>query len=263
MKLLKKSILLFATTLFCMVPFFAASITASAEESVTYYVKYVESAGEWRYQTGSWDDNGYHRELYYLQQSMKDGDILVVDDSGHDLKLELSVRLSNLTVVHSPAAVITAKSIDNVYVINDSICAVNGDVTYAEVYDASAVNFNNNVGTLKILSEKYDDLRATVSVVGALDYVYASGKSYKHFEFYSFAKDSFRLEKGVLTTDASKYSDTAQTTASTATTNASTAASSSEEYDDVPKTGDILFHPLWLVCIAGVCLAGAYKLKKD
>ncbi len=265
MKHLKKSIMLFVAAVFCMIPFFASSLTVQAQESVTYFLKYVDN--DWRYQTGSWDDNGSHRELYYLHQSIKDGDIIVIDDSEHDLKLEVNVRLSNLTVVHSPLAIITAKGIDNVYVINSSTCAINGDVNYAEVYDASACNFNNNLGTLKVLSESHDDLRANVTVLGTLDYVYASGKSYKHFELYNFAKNSFCLSKGVLTTDKSKFSDTPQTTTTPSTsTNTNTGSSSnasSGEYDDVPKTGDVRFNPLWLVMIAGVCLAGAYRLKKN
>lgn len=266
MKQLKKSIMLFAVALFCMVPFFATSMTAHAAEPVTYYLKYVEDKGEWRYQTGTWQDGNSHRELYYMKQDIKDGDLVVVD--GYEpLDLSVDVRLSNLTVVHGSHIVVSAKSFDNVFVINGSTAAVTGDVTYAEVYDASVCNFNSNVGTLKVLSEKEDTLNASVAVIGTVDYLYAGGKNYKHYEFYNFKANTLRVESGALKTDKANYSETAQATTSTnASTNTSAntgSGSSSSEYDDVPKTGDIRFNPLWLVMIAGVCLAGAYRLKKN
>lgn len=257
MKHIKKTIVLFAVALFCTLSFFATSLTAQAAEPVTYYVKYVESINEWRFQTGTWQDNGYHRELYYMQLDIKDGDLLVIN--GHvPFDLTVNVHLNNLTIVHSVDTVVTAKGIDNVYVLNGSTCAINGDVTSADVYEASVCNFNNNVGTLRILSEKEDILKASVAVLGTVDHLYAGGKSYKHYEFYSFAANSLRIENGALKTDKAKYSDTPSATPTTPSK-----PSNSDEYDDVPKTGDIRFNPLWLVCIAGVCLAGAYKLKKN
>lgn len=264
MKHIKKSIIIFAAALFCMLPFFATSMTVQAEEPVTYFVKYVDANNEWRYQTGEWKEGGFHRELYYLQQFIKDGDLIVVDDGSHELKLEVNVRLSNVTIVNSPAAVITAKSFDKVYVLNNSTCAFNGDVEYAELYDAATVNFNNNVGFIDIKSERNDNLSANLSVVGTVDHIRASGKSYMHFEKYSFAANTLRVEKGILKTDKAYYSDTAPATTPAPSTNTNTASgTTSSEYDDVPKTGDIRFNPLWLVMIAGVCLAGAYRLKKN
>lgn len=266
MKQFKKSIMLFAVALFCMIPFFASSITAQAAEPVTYYLKYVDNEGEWRYQTGTWQDGNSHRELYYMKQDIKDGDLVVVDGT-QPLDLSVNVRLNNLTVVHGTNIVIAANSIDNVFVINGSTAAVNGDVTYAEVYDASVCNFNNNVGTLKVLSEKENTLNASVAVVGTVNHLYAGGKDYKHYEFYNFKANTLRVENGALKTDKANYSETAQaattTTPSTSTSTNTGSSSSSSEYDDVPKTGDIRFNPLWLVMIAGVCLAGAYRLKKN
>lgn len=264
MKQFKKSIMLFAVALFCMVPFFAASMTAHAADPVTYYLKYVENEDEWRYQTGTWQDGNSHRELYYMKQDIKDGDLVVVD--GYEpLDLSVNVRLSNLTVVHGSHIVVAAKSFDNVFVINGSTAAITGDVTYAEVYDASVCNFNSNVGTLKVLSEKENTLQASVAVVGTVNHLYAGGKDYKHYEFYSFKANTLRVEKGELKTDKANYSETAQaaTTTTTPSTNTGSSSGSSSEYDDVPKTGDIRFNPLWLLMIAGACLAGAYRLKKN
>lgn len=263
MKQMKKSIMFFAVALFCMVPFFAASMTAQAAEPVTYYLKYVDNEDEWRYQVGTWQDGGSHRELYYMKQDIKDGDLVVVD--GYEpLDLSVDVRLNNLTVVHGSHIVVAAKSFDNVFVINGSTAAVTGDVTYAEVYDASICNFNSNVGTLKVLSEKENELKASVAVVGTANHLYAGGKDYKHFEFYSFAANTLRIENGSLKTDKANYSETPQATTTTTTTpSTGTSSGSSSEYDDVPKTGDARFNPMWFVMIAGVCLAGAYRLKKN
>ena len=63
------------------------SLEVSAEGPVTYSVKYVPASGEWRYQanTSTFDDNAYHRELYYLRQELKAGDAPWQPDS-HQLQ---------------------------------------------------------------------------------------------------------------------------------------------------------------------------------
>ena len=35
-----------------------------------------------------------------------------------------------------------------------------------------------------------------------------------------------------------------------------------QKYDDVPKTADSRFNPLWLVGLAAVCFAGSLGIKK-
>lgn len=272
MKKISKTLVLFSAFVLCLVSLFGPAITAQAEEApVTYCVKYIPDSDEWRYQTGSWVDGNSHRELYYLKQAIKDGDLLVIDGD-HDLLLEVNASLSNLTIVHSTGAVITAKSIDNFYAINGSVSAINGNVTNAEVYDNCIVNFNNSVKTLKMLSEREDILSSSIAVAGTVDHLYAAGKNYKHFEFYSFAANTLRIENGALKTDAANYSQTpaeatvVPTEAPAATTPAATTTTTtttSGEYDDVPKTGDIRFNPLWLVGIAAACLIGSYELKKN
>ena len=46
--------------------------------------------------------------------------------------------------------VITAKGYDNVYVLDGTTAAINGDVSHAYVYGGARVNFNNNVDTLEM-----------------------------------------------------------------------------------------------------------------
>lgn len=257
MKRFKKTIALFAAALCCIIPFWNTSLTANAESATTYYLKYVDASGEWRFQKGTWEEGGYHRELYYMQQDIKDGDLLVIDGY-QPLNLTVDVRLNNLTVVHGNDIVVTAKSIDNVFVINGSTCSVNGNVTNADVYANSVANFNNNVGTLRVLEENDNILHATVAVVGTVNHLYAGGKDYKHYEFYNFEANSLRIVDGALKTDVSKYNTTPS-----ASTPAAPSGGNSGEYDDVPKTADSRFNPLWLIGMAAICMVGAYKLKEE
>ena len=261
MKFMKKTIAFIAMLALCVVPFFSGSITAKAEGATTYSLKYVESLGQWRYQVNSWTDNDNGRELYYMYQSIKDGDIIVISGGHADLTLDLNVKLNNLTTYDCGTIVVNSKGIDNVYILTQSTVAINGDVTYAEVYGYSYVNFNNNVGTLKILSEKEDLLRANVNVIGTVNYLYGAGMNYKHYELYNFQAGSLSIENGAVKADASKYSSTPVATPAPAPS--TPAAGTSGEYDDVPKTADMSFNPLWLVGMAVICFAGAYKLREE
>lgn len=258
MKQFKKISSFILAFLLCLTAFLGTPMAASAEEGpTTYYLKYVPASNEWRFQIGTWDPNGYHRELYYVYQDIKDGDLLVIDDTENaGIDLHLDVQLSNLTIVHGEYIIVTTKGIDDFYCLNNSTCAINADVTNAYVYDAGVCNFNKNVSKLELLSEKNDLLSATIAVVGTLDHVIASGKSYLHFEHYNFKENTFYMEKGTLKTDASNYSKTPVTPETT-----STPATPDDEYDEVPKTADIRFNPLWLVGIAALCFAGSYKLR--
>lgn len=284
MKKLKTLVsLLMAAALLFLMPG-AGTLQVSADEPVTYSLKYVEEKGEWRFHIGSWDDNNAgHRELYYLMQSIKDGDIIVVEDGDHSLTLELPVSLSSITFNHSHLAIITAKSIDNVYVLRDSTAAVNGDVTNAYVYDNAVVNFNNNVTNLYITKERSGE--QSISVLGTVAYVKTGDAEKVYNELYNFQANSFRQEKGILKTDPSKYStiptavapvvpetpavpavpavptDPALVPAAPVTPVAPVVPAAGE-YDDVPKTGEPLALPALLLMGAGLCFGGAYLAKK-
>lgn len=264
MKKLTKIVSLLLAVAICVLLPNATSITASAEGPVTYYVKQLPNEGDWRFQTGSstWDDNAQHRELYYLYQDIKDGDILIVDgvNTNTNSILKIPVRLSNLTFVANTSAIVNAASVDECYVLRDSVCAISGDVTNAYVYDTATCTFNNNVGTLNILTDpsKNDNhLYGTVSVAGTVDHLIGNDGKTTHFNLYSFAAGKLAIDKGTLKTDASQYS----TTAPAAGTTQTTASSSADEYDDVPKTGDSTL-VLWLLGISAICFAGRYTLKK-
>lgn len=281
MKKLKTLVsLLMAAALLFLMPG-AGTLQVSADGPTVYSLKYVEANGEWRFHIGSWDDsNPGHRELYYLKESIKDGDVIVVEGGDQGLTLELSVSLSNITFNHSHLAVITAKSVDNVYVLRDSTAAVNGDVTNAYVYDNAIVNFNNNVTNLYITKERSGE--QTIAVLGTVAYVKTGDAEKVYNEFYNFEANSFRQDKGILKTDPSKYSTiptavapVVPVTPAVPTVPADPAlvpvapvapiapmAPAAGEYDDVPKTGEPLALPALLLMGAGLCFGGAYLAKR-
>ncbi len=258
MKLFKKTITLFVVAVMSLMFFFDSSIAASAEEAPTvWYIKYVDSISEWRFQKGTWADDGYHRELYYMHQDIKDGDTIVIEGT-QGIDLTVKVRLGNLTVATTGISIVTAKGYDNVYVLNNASVAINGDVTNADVYDNCTVNFNNNVGTLRMLSERNYYLSSDVNVLGTVGHLHGEGTAYVLYDLYSIQANSLTIVDGVPNAPAGTYSTTPPaTTATPPTTN----NNNSNEYDEVPKTGDTLFNPLWLVVVAAVCMFGAYKLK--
>lgn len=258
MKQIKKVMAVLTSLVLCAAFVLATPITARAAEPVKYWLKNV--SGEWRYQTGSWKDDGDHRELYYMQQVIKDGDIIVVEGDT-DLKLEVNVKLQNLTIVKCPAAVISTKGVDEVYVLNDSVLALTGDVAKAEVHDYGVANFNSNVKELRVMRESESLLAAKVGVLGTVEHLYAASKAGLHYEGYNFEAGSLMIDGGNLKTDVAKYSKTP--VASSATPAAPSTGTASGELDEVPKTADVRFNPLWLAAIGVVCLAGAYALKRE
>ena len=164
MKKIKKILTIFTAFALCLVPLLSAGITAQAEETVTtYYVKYVSDSADWRFQTGGWKEDGYHRELYYLYENIQDGDKLVIEGTGEKtLNMNINANLSELTFFGASLPVVTAKSIDTVYGLFNSSFAVNGDVKNAYLYDNCVCNFNNNVGYLEIIDTASNAIKSAV-----------------------------------------------------------------------------------------------------
>lgn len=284
MKKMKTIVSLLAAAALLLMVCGVKNLQADAAEPVTYSLKYVEEKGEWRFHIGAWDDNNAgHRELYYLKEAIKDGDIIVIEEGDQGLTLELPVNLNNITFNHAHYAVITVKSVENVYVLRDSVAAINGDVVNAHVYDNAIANFNNNVTNLYITKERSGE--QSVNVVGTVAYVKTSDAERVYNEFYNFQANSFCQEKGILKTDASKYStvpvvpvlpqqpavpaDPAAPAAPVdpaavvvpVTPVAPAVPAVGGEYDDVPKTGDSMALPYILIMAAGVCFGGVYLLR--
>ena len=256
MKHFKKILSVLAVLALCLTPLFSTPLTANAAGGTTYYVKYVPSLNTFRYQVGTWEDGKEHIGLDLLTIRIKDGDLLVIEDTNNiGINLSVDVSLSNLTIVDGDSVIVSAKKITDFYALNGSVSAINGDISNAYIYDNSVANLNNNVNNVTIINSKGDLLEATVAVVGTCDHIVASGKSYKHFEHYSFKANTLYVEKGVLKTAAENYSKTPTTTNTTPST-------PSNEYDDVPKTADVRFNPMWLVLAGILCLAGSIGVRK-
>ncbi len=262
MKIFKKLISTLMVAALCILLPDISAMTASAEEPVTYYVKYLASTDQWRYMPGStWNDTGSHRDLYYMHEALKDGDSIIIDGSKPDFTLKVSVRLKNLTLIHGAQAVVTANGFDECYVLRDSVGAFNGDVTNAYVYDNGRCTFNNNVNTLTVqTASSYTNntrLHATVTVNGTVGHLIGKDSTQLHYEHYNFAAGKLVITEGNVKTDAADYSNTPS--ASSRPTQST--SSSSDEYDDVPKTGESNLI-LWLFGISAFCFAGRYVLKR-
>lgn len=182
----------------------------AAAKPVTHIVRYMKDNKEWRYQsdTNTWHKNGFHRELYYLQQSVRDGDVIVVelfDTDASDLNLTVPVTLSNVTFKGSAGTgIITARGVDEVYVLNGSTGVINGNVENAYVYDHAVANFNSNVNNLYIINESAD--KQTVSVLGSVNFMQNRIGDRPTRQLYSFRRGTFYMEKGSLKTNSSNYS---------------------------------------------------------
>lgn len=278
MKRLKKFVALFTLAAVCLTVPGLGKMTAKAAEPTTYVLNYTSSSGEWRFKVASsWSEDVQDRELYYLQQDIKDGDYIVIDNDTdcNPLNLNVSVRLGNLTVksaVKTP--VIYAKGYDNVFVLDGTTAAVNGDVSHAYVYGSARANFNNNVDTLEMIGvsdDRSNNLHAYIYCAGTVNHLIARDNRDQSifYEAYNFASGKLTIDDGSLKTEETYYSKTAsaETPAPAATqqpaqaTAAPSQAASSSEYDDVPKTGEapVMF---WLLTAAAVCLAGGYTLRR-
>ena len=259
MKKYRKCIAFLTALVLFLSPLFQSVLTVHAEGAVTYYVKYITEKNEWRYQLGSaWTNGASDGDLKSLQTNIKDGDLLVIDGNTN-IQLDVNVHLSNLTIVNSTTAVISAKSIQDFYAINDSISSTTGDIKNAYVYDGCICNFNNNVDYLELASEKNVNLAATIAVIGTVNHLKAAGKDYTHFEFYNFQPNSLRIDAGHLKSEKGTYSETP--VASAPSTPTAPSVSAGNDYDDVPKTGDNTVLPVCLIGIAVLCFLGSRKFK--
>lgn len=268
MKKLKKIIALFTVALFCIIPLLSLPLTAQASTPTTYYLKPV--GDEWRYIKDSlvWGDS-YNRELYYMHQDIKDGDIIVIDGNAN-IELKLNVSLSNLTVLQSSSAIVHAKSFDEVHVANNTIAAINGNVKSAFVYAGATVNFNNDAQDIYLESPTYVYVAGNIKNAtlhgavapavnlgcgGTVEHVKAISDTNTVYEGYNFKKGTLDIFAGTLKTAETDYSKTAPAT--TTTTKPATG-----ELDDVPKTSDFSVNPVWFLGLAVVCMLGYRRLER-
>lgn len=240
----------------CMLLFVPGSMTTKAEETATTYtVKYDESLGQFRMQPQyPWVEGGYTRELYYLKDA-KDGDKLVVYDDPYGVEIKVTAKLSNVTLVGTTCAVIHAPSIDEVYVLADSLGAINGDVGKAYVYNNCKVNFNNNVGTMEVRHEHPST--TSVIVLGTVDKSTVYNYDKLAHTGYSWLPGGFTMLDGGMIFKEEVYSKTAPA----ATPAPAAPQAPADEYDDVPKTGETTNY-FYLLGFAVIALFGASVVAK-
>lgn len=253
MKHLKKFLAIATVLVVFMAPFLSSPMTAHAEEATTYYIKYVPSVNEFRYQKGPWQDGQEHWGISSIETYIKDGDHLAIDcTDGRGIIFSVDVNLGMLTLINGNSTVVTAKSIDTVYALHGTTSAINGNVNTANLYGDSTANFNNNVKVLNLGFSGTTKPQGDVFVLGTCDELHIENSS----NAYSFQECTLYVLGGSIATDSKYFSPNPPTT----TTPPST---SNSEYDDVPKTADSRFNPLWLVGLAAICFAGSIGLKKS
>lgn len=259
MKTMKKVFAAMLSVCLVLAAFCFTKTEVKAAEAVTYTLRVVNN--EWRCMAGyPWNDSGIHLGMVFMEQYLNDGDKIVVDDDSMELKLTVEKHLESITFAKSKLSVIYAPGIDNVYVLNDSVAAINCDVKSGYVYQNATANFNNNVTYLEVYN-KTAPLQASVYVAGTVGQVKAYDAEKTHFQFYDFARGTFYVDKGTLKTNAGLYSNVpAPTPAPTVAPTKKPAASTADEYDDVPKTGDIASY-YWMFGLAAACLVVGMGFK--
>lgn len=253
-------------------------LTAHAAEAKTYSVKFIGgSINDWRYVEGNkFEDDAYHRELYYLNQELKDGDTVVVYGGDTDPTRELhltAVRLENLTVAQNTTAIIFTGGVKDCYILGGAFAAINGDVTNAYLYDSVTCTFNNNV--LDMVLTFADTRSSNISCAGTVGcFRTDSTNGAAGAIFYDIPANCMSMVDG--TYQITRYSPTASeaylaakndSTAAPAeapaqsTDTVQTPATDAAEYDEVPKTGDFNA-AVPLVCAAVLLFAGSCYLYR-
>lgn len=251
--------------------------TVHADEPVTYAVKYVSDELGWRYQpyTSTFDDSKGGGQIQTLRYEIKDGDLVVVyNDIGTSTSLDLgNVHLSNLTYVNNTQwSMVYAGSVDECYVLGGSTGTINCDVKNAYVYDTVVFNFNGNVEELTINSS--EEVLSSIGCKGTVGHLYAYAHTLNRhlFNHYDFVAGALLFDNGVFkpqgnfktadehAADVANAANVANSANSVNPTENTTAPS--DEYDDVPKTGQSNLY-LWLLFASVVCFAGSRALKRS
>lgn len=186
-----------------------ASAAPEAPQYTTYVIRYFDEYHDWRFQiseNGAWNDKAEHRELYYMQQWIKDGDAIVVDGAGSGKEIKVNANLSNITYNQGKGAIIFAPSVQFVFVLQNSVGIVNGNVVSAYVYDNAIAQFNNNVDYLHVVDVN-DDCQ-TIGVAGTVAYAEFGDLERITLRLYSFPQCTFALKEGALQTEQKDYSVT-------------------------------------------------------
>ena len=232
------------------------TMTAKAAPT-TYTLKYVPAYSEWRAQPlANWDEGAGSGNVGYLEVNVKDGDVVIVQGGSGDpaLNLKFSASLSNFTVIAATNYVtIESGEITDAYVLKGSVVDLKGKCKNVYVYDNSVCNVRQDADLIQFVKSSSLEMNVLANGTVARCQFVENGNVTK--DLYSFAKDTFRVEKGALKTAASSYSTTGTAASASGKTQTTNGAAVS------PKTGESS-HAIWLFAIAVICLAGAFASKK-
>ncbi|MGN0402959.1 MAG: hypothetical protein ACI4HQ_11985 [Acetatifactor sp.] len=271
-KKLKALVLTIAAIVLCA--FLPESSTLSVKAAAeSYSVEYIGGAyNAWRYQPGNvFDAAKGHGPLGELLLKLKDGDTVIVyqGDTEPITNLDLgSVKLNNLTVHQGVTAVVFTGGITECYVLAGAYAAINGDVTTAHIYGPTTCTFNNNV--LDMYLHMADTPNSNISCNGTVGYFnasYASTGSY-WAAFYDIAAGQYIIKDGKYNVPSWAYGSgpseaylKAKNEAAATPGTPGTTTPGSDDYDDVPKTGDSN-SVIWLLCASALFFTGSLLLKR-
>lgn len=259
------------------------ALKAEAATPTTYYVKYDVDKNDWRMQVNEWKDDYEGRELYYLNEGdekVKDGDILVVlpndENETGGKEIHVNAHLSNLTVNRAHAVVTVGGGISECYVFGDSQAAITGNTTNAYVYDNAICTFHSNVTNLNLIATQSNEIESDVTVAGTVTHASLANDGGVFKEYYNFLAGTFNHDfPNGLMTATYHYSNDPNTNAISApevpasnvptpagtTTTSQGNTSSSNEYDDVPKTGENNM-AIWLLAISVACFTSCVMMSR-
>ncbi len=275
MKKLRALVTMLAAVAFLALLPNGGALTAQAEEPTTYSVKYVGGdVNDWRFVKGSsFDTIENPRELYYLRERLKDGDLLVIYSGDNDTVKELDlgdVQLSNLTIHNNALVAVMTGGIQDCYVLAGAAASVHGDVINAYLYDKVVCSFQNNV--LEMVLYFDEQFSSSLSVAGTVGHFHLEDpkRGNIYLEMYDIPAKTFAMKDGANQTPYDLVSLTptedyekALAEAAGASPDREPASSSddSDEYDEVPKTGDSGVW-IWLLCASIVCFGASLILRR-
>lgn len=267
MKKIKSLVTVIAVAAALILPAGMCTLKASAAEPASFHIAYDPSNGgwyvhEWKPSAGE-DDSPGPRVIQFFYNEVKDGDVVVV--SNNDASAPLlnlgSVKLSNLTLMlDSDFTMIQAGGITELYTLNGSSCSITAPVTNAYIYDRNVVQFNDIVQNIIVKSDE-EDFTSTIGASGTVGSFNVTLSNNTSYTLYNFKKGSLIMQEGSLLTDAEDYSKAPSAApAATAAPQLPSAGNPSDEYDKVPKTGDV--NPVvWLFCAGAFCMALSCVLR--
>lgn len=255
----------------------SSALTADAAEAKNYAVKFCpdDNGGEWRYQEGSiFDDEKSDREIYYMLQDLKDGDKVAVynTESGAEALNLGTVKLGDLTICGTTFTIVSTGGISQCNVLSGSACSISGNIDNAHVYDVATVTFVNNVTEL-IATAENESFDSNIGCSGTVWHfnAYSINAPKTFYDLYNFTQNKLDVSDGNLKTeyyyyDTSLPASTPQPQATTApsapaASDTIPASTASDEYDDVPKTGEssLIF---WLFAASALSFTGSCMLKR-